>query len=41
MIGRLRICILAFILTLVSLFLFSFSATRHYDDFLKQLHIKT
>jgi len=39
LIGRLRICILAFILTLVSLFLFSFSAIRHYDDFLKQLGI--
>lgn len=38
-VNRLRICILAFVLTIVSLFLFSFSLQYHYDDFLKQLGI--
>lgn len=39
MVNRLRICVLAFLLTILSFFLFSFSVRNHYDDFLKQLGI--
>ena len=39
MITRLRICIAAFILVLISLFLFSFTMNVMKDDFLKQLGI--
>jgi hypothetical protein len=38
-INRLRVCVLAFILTILSLFIFSFSVSSHYDEFLKQLGI--
>jgi len=40
MINRLRICILAFVLTMLSLFLFSFSVNNYYGEFLKQLGIE-
>lgn len=39
LVTRLRICIAAFILVILSLFLFSFTAKRLADDFLKQLGI--
>lgn len=39
MIGRLHLCIAAFILVIISLFLFSFTVERMKEDFLKQLGI--
>lgn len=39
MVSRLRICIAAFILAIISLFLFSFTLKRMQEDFLKQLGI--
>jgi hypothetical protein len=38
-VNRLRICVLAFVLTILSLFIFSFRVSSHYDEFLKQLGI--
>jgi hypothetical protein len=38
-VNRLWICILAFILTILSLFIFSFRVSSHYDEFLSQLGI--
>jgi hypothetical protein len=38
-VNRLRICILAFILTILSLFIFSFRVSSNYDEFLSQLGI--